>query len=908
MKNFINRCKVQHELLVWKTICQRVSTESTPCSKRLVRLNCSGRRLYTTVPSFPSPGAKNLTRRTSTAQHLKQYIRGLSTVQETDDHHEPETSSSLLDLLNDNHEFDHDTNVKREDVPKQKAKRKRMTKTTKKPKKSSNLIPKLTQPLQQTKKNAQMLFDYIAPHISHSAILELQDKIQEFEQEMEKEMDMYNQVNATKRGRKKKRNEETRKRITDHQTIIGAIDTYFSKSSEVKTITKRKQSTKKNKEKIDASLEDFPWIKSLLAQFFAGPVDIQRNVDLNTDDPKLNYEMEKLELSKKEPIVQFDEILGMTQLWRDDNFSPNINRQNFQQDVSTLMLAREMCLESPFFWSNNQRRRQKFKRYAWVEETRHNSNDYTALQKDLHYEKSSDTLRKEAESMVSLLAFRLPPKAYKQIISLFDTYGKAVSKKIKNHEDVSMEEYCDVDSIHDDKSEVMKMLFPNLKGRAGFHVHLIASELAEFFYVEIPNNSDEDELSSKNQTEGKIEIMKQQRLGKSDSRMNDAWDEWNELRDTLVKLSLSAQHMYCRLNSAMKRAELGKASSAKNEDERNRDDDEEEQEQEQNGDESLKIVPDEKEIEIIMIKYSTDNHQRTEELMAKLDELRTNEDGELVGHSINENSKVGKPPKRANLRFDCYVLSKRFGPYGSLESALDADMDGREESIRELLDHDVAILLPSTRKTIFVDNLPIDITKEELEFLYSRCGSIKKLEIFNLRPELDPGTLSMKKELNQRRKNRKSGGSKDAGETHMNRSPVYALIEFEDDDGYKTATMQMLRIFGMVIRRQAAKSYPARSTNKIYIENIPPGLYSMDVEIKLSEILHPDIYVSLSLGQHINSEPSNCVLTFPTFETAYYAYQKLQDVNFGSEDCVMHWMKTPPNAMGYWTRDIIPEN
>lgn len=900
MKNLVYRGKIHQELFALKTTCQRVtSTEGGPCSKRLGHLRSRGHRFYNISP-FSS--ANTFLGCTHTDDSLKYYRRALSTAQETDEHHEPQTSS-LLDLLNDSHDFDNETKVKPEDFFKtSKIKRKRTNKSTKKPKHSSNLIPKQSQPLQQTKKNAQILFDYIAPHISHTALLELKDKIQEFEQELEKEMDMYNQMNVKKRGRKKKKQEESRKRIMDHQTIIGAIDTYFSNQS-IGKATKGKTSKKKCKEKTGMKLDEFPWIKSLLAQFLAGPVDTKEDRK-HSDDFELEQEMEKLKLSKTEPMIQYDAVLGMTHLWLDDSFSPNINRQNFEHDVSTLMLAREMCLESPFFWSNNQRRRQKFKRYAWVEESRDNPSNHTTFRKDLHYEKSSDTLQKEAESMVSLLAFRLPPEEYKQIISLFDAYGKAVSRKIKNNEDVSMESHCDADSIQEDKTEVMKMLFPNLKGRVGFHVHLVATELAEFFYVEIPSNSDEDEIPSGSGKGRDIEILKQQRLGKSDSRMNEAWDEWNKLRETMVRLFLSAQHMYCRLNSAMKRAELGKTSSTQNEDEGK----DEEKKQAKNDDESSSIVPNEKEVEQIMIKYSRENHERTEELMAKLDELRTNEDGELVGHSINENSRIGKPPKRANLKFDCFLLSKRFGPYGSLDTALDADIDGKEESIRESLDSDVSMLLPSTRKTIFVDNLPIDITKEELEYLYSRCGPIKWLEIFNLRPDLDPGALSMKKVISQRRKNRKTGGSKDAGETHMNRSPVYALIEFQDDDGYETATLQMLRIFGMVIRRQAAKSYPARSTNKIFIENIPPGIYSMDVEINLSEILHPDIYVSLSLGQHINSEPSNCVLSFPTFETAYYAYQKLQTINFGSDECVMHWMKTPPNAMGYWTREIIPEN
>ena len=53
------------------------------------------------------------------------------------------------------------------------------------------------------------------------------------------------------------------------------------------------------------------------------------------------------------------------------------------------------------------------------------------------------------------------------------------------------------------------------------------------------------------------------------------------------------------------------------------------------------------------------------------------------------------------------------------------------------------------------------------------------------------------------------------------RTPIYAMIAFEDGEGFKTASKDMLRIFGTVICRYPAKSYIARSFNKVHLETIP---------------------------------------------------------------------------------------
>lgn len=97
------------------------------------------------------------------------------------------------------------------------------------------------------------------------------------------------------------------------------------------------------------------------------------------------------------------------------------------------------------------------------------------------------------------------------------------------------------------------------------------------------------------------------------------------------------------------------------------------------------------------------------------------------------------------------------------------------------------------------------------------------------------------------------------------------------------------------------RSIRADDITSLFLEDIPEGMYSLDVEHKLSQLLHPEIYVCLDVGQHDFAEPSSCEIKFPSFQMAYHAYQKLQDLDI--EGASLHWMRTPEDAMKYWTRE-----
>lgn len=223
-----------------------------------------------------------------------------------------------------------------------------------------------------------------------------------------------------------------------------------------------------------------------------------------------------------------------------------------------------------------------------------------------------------------------------------------------------------------------------------------------------------------------------------------------------------------------------------------------------------------------------------------------------------------------------------------------------------------------TDRTIFVDCLPIDVSVEELEELYSRCGPIDSVRLFNMRPDLDPGPPTPIERMKLKKKQRRAGGNKQKEE--RKRSPVYAKIVFKTEEGYKAASRDELRIFGMVIRRHPARTLPAKDATTLYLENAPPGLYALDVETKLSRALHPDIYIGLDVGQNDYWRPASCEIRFPSFETALHAFNEIEKIDMNSEtapiedgndegadtmpdpECAIHWMPTPDDASFYYTR------
>ena len=209
---------------------------------------------------------------------------------------------------------------------------------------------------------------------------------------------------------------------------------------------------------------------------------------------------------------------------------------------------------------------------------------------------------------------------------------------------------------------------------------------------------------------------------------------------------------------------------------------------------------------------------------------------------------------------------------------------------------------------ILVENLPIDATEDEMESWYGRCGAIKSIQIRNRRPDLDPGPLKPT-EIQAKRKQRWKE-KRFRTVSNRPRSPVYALVEFEDQEGYDQATQDTLCVFGMVLRRHDSRSIPSFQLKSLYVENIAGnfGVEGKEPEQQISaamieEQLQTDlspIWASLSSGQKLNGLAGSCEINFESFDVAWYAYGKLlASGNYNQ----IHWLRSPKDSYDYWTRE-----
>ena len=182
---------------------------------------------------------------------------------------------------------------------------------------------------------------------------------------------------------------------------------------------------------------------------------------------------------------------------------------------------------------------------------------------------------------------------------------------------------------------------------------------------------------------------------------------------------------------------------------------------------------------------------------------------------------------------------------------------------------------------VFVKNLPIDITEDELQAIYGRCGPIESSQIYNKRPDLDPGKPSLKEIQKRRQRNRRMFKREESN------TPVYARILFRDEEGYNVATNDNLTIFGVVIRKYPCRTVLKNKMRSLFLENLAPGQFSMDIEYKISKFLHPDLYVCLNVDGIIISLLLRSILCLDDIT-------QITEVNL-SRDILSH--KLPENGL-----------
>ena len=297
-------------------------------------------------------------------------------------------------------------------------------------------------------------------------------------------------------------------------------------------------------------------------------------------------------------------------------------------------------------------------------------------------------------------------------------------------------------------------------------------------------------------------------------------------------------------------------------------------------------------------------HQRlTKEVEEEMNVERIMKEAALQNHengnveAFAERERNIPPQNTRTLKFECLMMNDRFGPY----IRQGGDLNDPNATV---LCSDLVKELPKTDRLLMIDNLPIDVSDEEILGLYSRCGPIDSVKIFNLKPDLDPGELTQKQIIAKKRKNRMSG-IKGATAKGRKRTPVYALIQFQDEQGCKAATIDVLRIFGMTIRRHPVRSIPVSKLNELYVESNSKKFKGSEMMHRLSETLSPDIQVIPEYGQRMHGGANRCKIQFPTFEVAHYAFHRLEKMGLDNEDVAVNWIETPADAVKYWTRDVF---
>jgi len=294
-------------------------------------------------------------------------------------------------------------------------------------------------------------------------------------------------------------------------------------------------------------------------------------------------------------------------------------------------------------------------------------------------------------------------------------------------------------------------------------------------------------------------------------------------------------------------------------------------------------------------------------------ELET--DGEVLAELIKQNASEhrGRKSKIQNTKMDAVLLPAPLSPNND-------DLTKYDGSSR-----------------IFLENLPIDITEEELIDAVSFCGPVKSVSIFNQRPDLDPlnkdnPKMVTRKALDKvkKRKPKTPGFYSDRKEFAITKiSPVYAMIDFEDESAVEIATQDNIRIFGLVIDKHSTTVNLAADYTTLYLEipaNVMPDSplrepnlslstpqeYALELEMKLREMIGDSMYICMALGENEWAYPDTCEINFPSHELAMMAKDKIEagmkDEMFkpAEEEAAYKFnlVRTRLDAIHHWRREV----
>jgi hypothetical protein len=458
----------------------------------------------------------------------------------------------------------------------------------------------------------------------------------------------------------------------------------------------------------------------------------------------------------------------------------------------------------------------------------------------IEYVDDNSATKHNATSLIVHLMKSLPAKNYRYLCNLFETY---VGNKITSADNISSdraETLESVASLKDDDREsndadanavstplVAKKTKPFAIRKLSSHVeklagggryHLVAREIAEFFFID------------------------SEYLGLADERHVNSQARWNESREKFTERIMNIQEA---LHPGRQDSALAETSHSEDFEEDGDDDD--------------------------ISGYKS---------FAREQALSS-----AATPSLRILPKVERD-RRAHISFEALPLLQ------DARSTASTYTDGTSSA--------------NTSHMVFIDNLPIDVQEDTIEKVYSRCGDLTSIKIFNRQPDLDPGPLSKAQILSRQKRQIKMVGV--YGQRWRRPcTPVYGLVEFASTEGSTRASDESLRIFGTLIDRHPVRSIPSSKMTRLFIEGIPDGHPCLDFEFQLGQALDPDLFVCLDAGQNNRAMVGSCEIKFPTFDLAYQSFQKLQKLPVLLDhdgDCKVNWIRSPKNAPHWWSRKL----
>jgi hypothetical protein len=553
-----------------------------------------------------------------------------------------------------------------------------------------------------------------------------------------------------------------------------------------------------------------------------------------------------------------------------------------QSAVDTVLLAREKAVRHPLVWNAP----------PPVEQGITSQTDSSSIKKDTvdlsppppppsdhhpkedthnhnlqqHLQKSMTQIHTEAVEQTIFLKQHLPSKYYKAVLSMLQDYVGTnqlqVSSSNENDENnhqpkpppppTTLEDKYEPERVaREQQKPPMRVLGPPLHKAVPTHLHLIGPTLAQFLYVVNPPSEDHS-ASSSNTDNDDDDDEEEEDVHVRESRQ--AWDKartkftetFLQLQEELLQVVQEEQENQMNESSSSSSSSSTAISTAI-----------------QEGEEEVKDQPQ----EVVSSKKIKKGRMFHVRFQVRLDP--TTETGTDTAQY---------PPE---------VIPDESSSSSPLSSSAAA-----------------ANTANSIDNLVFLDNLPVDTTQEEITELYSRCGTIKSIQICNQRLDLDPGPLNKVQLEERRRKQLKSVSARhNKVKWHRPKTPVYAIVEFMDHDGYLRAIDGTLCVFGMLIRRHPVRSIPAHRLSSLFIENLVDGYPCPDLEYELEQALG-GMEVFLQPGQNLGVKVGSCEVIFPSFDIAWDAWSKLQELTpVQEQQADVQWFRTLKDAEQWWKRE-----